>query len=70
MINGFQKHFQDLAKCTPNPKFYIDFDELIQFEYTQIVELVKSNDVSEVTMDKLKKQLMQSTKGRRQIFMA
>ena len=54
----------------PNPKFDIDFDELVHFEYTQIVELVKGSNVSEVTMEELKKQLMQSTKGRRQIFMA
>ena len=40
MINGFHRHFQDLAKCTPNPKFDIEFDELVQFQYTQIVELV------------------------------
>ena len=64
VINGFQKHFQDLAKCTPNPKFYTDFDELIQFEYTQIVELVKGNDVSEVTMDELRKAINAINKGK------
>ena len=64
MIKGFHQHFQSLAKTTVNPKFDYEFNELVQYEYTQITELVKGKGVSEVSMDELKRSINAINKGK------
>ncbi|MEW8544512.1 MAG: reverse transcriptase domain-containing protein, partial [Candidatus Thiodiazotropha sp.] len=64
VIDGFQEHFQHLAKSTTNPKFDATFDELIQYEFAQIVELVKDREIPVVTMEELKRSINSINKGK------
>ena len=64
ILDGFQQHFEQLALSKEDVNFDAEFHKLNKYEVSIITEIVKNNNIPNVTMNELEKAIKSINKGK------
>ena len=64
ILDGFQQHFEQLALSKEDVNFYAEYHNLNKYEVSIITEIVKDNNIPNVTMNELEKAIKSINKGK------